>query len=198
VVDDEDEALSTKQIGDNLQAGTILKLRRTREDLRLHAQAQMACAYNVQLKFSAAVNAYATGRSIIVTTGMMDFTQSDEELALVIGHELAHNTMGHVRKSIQNTILSGFARRYTRPFEAEADYVGLYYMALAGYKLDGVETFWRRLGVRYPKNITGAKSHPVTPERLLAIRLARVEVTAKQEAGIALVPNFTKEQNFGD
>jgi len=153
---------------------------------------QLRCDYQVRLKFSGAVNAYATGKTIIVTTGMMDFVKNDNELALVVGHELAHNTLRHVRKSIQNRLLSGFATRYTRPFEAEADYVGLYYLARAGYSLDGVELFWRRLGTSHPKAIVEAKTHPMTSSRLLSIRMSAKEINAKRAAGQPLVPNYIK------
>jgi len=150
------------------------------------------CDYKVKLKFSGTVNAYATGKTIIVTTGMMGFVENDDELALVVGHELAHNTLRHVRKGIQNTILSGFATRYTRPFEAEADYVGLYYMARAGYETQGVELFWRRLGTAHPKSVVKAKTHPVTPSRLLSIRMSAAEINAKRAANLPLVPNYIK------
>ena len=159
----------------------------------LTPNADVKCGYPIVLKFSGAVNAYANGKSIIVTTGMMDFAKRDEELALVVGHELAHNTMGHVPKSIRNLLLSGFATRTTRPFESEADYVGLYYMARAGFEMDGVEDFWRRLGVKNPKSIVRAKTHPVTPARLLSIRAAAEEIKQKTEIGVALVPNYIKE-----
>jgi len=123
----------------------------------------------------------------------MEFANRDEELALVVGHELAHNTMGHIRKSIQNYILlSGFATRYTRPFESEADYVGLYYMARAEYSMDGVEKFWRRLGVKNPKSIVRAKTHPITPGRLLSIRAAAEEIQSKKQEGTDLIPNYIK------
>ncbi len=174
----------------SLDSEEKLHVRRGGEDLYFAISAPKACDYNVKLKFSGAVNAYATGKSIIVTTAMMEFVQSDEELALVVGHELAHNTMGHIRKGIQNAVLSGFAKRYIRPFEAEADYVGLYYMARAGYEMQGVEAFWRRLGVRSPKSIVSAKTHPVTPSRLLSIREAAAEIAQKQMASENLVPNY--------
>ncbi len=155
----------------------------------------LRCDYQVKLKFSGAVNAYATGKTITVTTGMMDFVKNDDELALVVGHELAHNTLRHVRKSIQNMLLSGFATRYTRPFEAEADYVGLYYMARAGYSLDEVDLFWRRLGTKHPKSIVTAKTHPMTPSRLLSIRMSADEIQAKRAAGQPLVPNYIKARD---
>jgi len=188
LVGDEDKPMSARDKG--LVAANTLHILRAGEDMYIEAKAEMVCDYGVTLKMSGAVNAYATGKSIIITTAMMDFTNSDDELALVVGHELAHNTMGHVRKSIWNTVVSGFATRTTRPFESEADYVGLYYMARAGYTLDGVETFWRRLGVKNPKNIVRAKTHPVTPKRLLSIRIAAEEIEAKRAAGAALTPNY--------
>jgi len=178
----------------SLQDTNILHVRRAGEDIYIQAQANRVCDYGIILKMSGVVNAYANGKSIIVTTAMMDFAGTDEELALVVGHELAHNTMKHVRKAIWNTVISGFATRTTRPFESEADYVGLYYMARAGYTLDNVEVFWKKLGVQHPKSIVRAKTHPVTPERLLAIRMAIEEIKTKRAAGKKLVPNFKPGQ----
>ena len=51
------------------------------------------CDYPVLLGDDDALNAYADGNNIIITRGMMRFLESDRELALVIGHELAHNSM---------------------------------------------------------------------------------------------------------
>ncbi len=167
-----------------------LHIRRGGQDMHMSVKADQICDYAVVLKMSGAVNAYANGRAVIVTTAMMDFAVSDDELALIIGHELAHNTMRHVPKAVWNTVISGLATRTTRPFESEADYVGLYYMARAGYNLDGVEDFWRRLGVQYPKSIVREKTHPVTPQRLLAIRMTVAEVEAKRAADAELVPNY--------
>ncbi len=180
---------------DSLGETSNLRFRRFGLDREVPIDTSPVCAYPARLKMSGAINAYADGRSITVTTAMMDFAKTDEELALIIGHELAHNTMKHVRKAVWNTVISGFATRTTRPFESEADYVGLYYMARAGYDLTGVENFWRRLGVKHPKSIVRAKTHPITPERLLSIGLARQEIEAKRKAGKTLLPNYTREQD---
>ena len=187
LLDSDDKPISAYD--KSLHATDSLHIRRAGTDMDVSLDAKPACAYPVILKMSGAVNAYANGKSIVVTTAMMDFAKTDDELALVVGHELAHNTMKHVRKAIWNTVISGFATRTTRPFESEADYVGLYYMARAGYELDGVEDFWRRLGVQHPRSIVRAKTHPVAPERLLAIRMAAAEIAAKRAAGEKLVPN---------
>ena len=163
---------------------------RGQETLEITVTAVSACDYNLRLSQSSAINAFADGNNITVTAGMMEFTQSDSELALIVGHELAHNTMGHIPKSIINYVLSLGGTRYTRPFESEADYVGLYYLARAGYSPEGVEKFWQRLATVAPKSINRAKTHPTFPERYLLIRAARDEILEKTKAGDPLLPNF--------
>ncbi len=171
-------------------ADGLIDVKRGDETLTLSVNPIIACDYNLRLEQSTAINAYADGRNITITTGMMDFTKSDDELALIIGHELGHNTMGHIPKSIGNFILSLGGTRYTRPFESEADYVGLYYMVRAGYSPRGVEGFWQRLSSVAPKSIHLAKTHPTFPERYLRIRAAQDEIARKQNTGATLLPNF--------
>ena len=154
---------------------------------------RLECAYDVKMRTGSSINAFATGRSIVFSAGMIRFAESDDELALIVGHELAHNTMGHVSKIVGSFILSLGQTRHTRPFESEADYVGLYYMARAGFMVEGetgVEDVWRRLALVSPRNTARASTHPTTPERFLRIRAARAEIAAKREAGLPLVPNF--------
>jgi len=171
-------------------ADNSIDVRRGTETLTLAVTPVIACSYDLRLRQSTAINAFADGRNITVTTGMVDFVKSDDELALIIGHELAHNTMGHIPKSIGNYILSLGGTRYTRPFESEADYVGLYYLVRAGYSPKGVESFWQRLSAVAPKSIHLAKTHPTFPERYLRLRAAQDEILKKQTAGAALLPNF--------
>lgn len=176
---------------DALEAQSVtLSVRRKEREMTMDVEPETICRSRLRLRPSTAINAFANGRHITVTTGMLDFTESDDELALILGHELAHNTMGHIRKVIGNFILSGFATRYTRPFELESDYVGLYYMVRAGFNPDGVETFWRRLADVDPRSVNRAKTHPTFPDRYLRIAAAREEILAKQAAGEQLVPNY--------
>lgn len=42
-----------------------------------------------------AVNAFSAPETITITTGMLRFLRSDEELAVVVSHELGHITQGH-------------------------------------------------------------------------------------------------------
>ena len=171
-------------------ADKSVAVRRGGETLTLTVTPVLACDYNLRLTQSPSINAFADGRNITFTSGMIDFVNSDDELALIFGHELAHNTMGHIPKSIGNFILSLGGTRYTRPFESEADYVGLYYSVRAGYSSNGVESFWQRLSAVAPKSIHLAKTHPTFPERYLRIRAAQAEISKKQSASVALLPNF--------
>ena len=147
------------------------------------------CDYKLKLSFTPTINAIATGQSIIMTTGMMDFA-NDDELAMIIGHELAHNNLSHIRKIVQNRILSFGGAASTRQFESEADYAGLYYMARAGFEIDGAEQFWRRYAQRSISSLTEAKSHPITAERFARLAATIDEINNKRALGEPLIPNL--------
>ena len=187
---------NAKAIRAALDAGNVsLFIKRGGDTLALDAKPEQVCDSPVILSSSLNINALASGRTIMVTRGLMDFTQSDDELALVIGHELAHNMMGHISKVVTNFIISGFAKRYTRPFESEADYVGLYYMVRAGYNAQDAASFWRRLARFDPRSVNRARTHPTLPDRHLRIAATIAEIDAKIDAGEPLIPNVRDGRN---
>ena len=51
------------------------------------------------------INAGATYGKVMVSSGMIEFLRSDDELALILGHELAHITQGHVSRGATNNAL---------------------------------------------------------------------------------------------
>lgn len=55
-----------------------------------------ACSYSVMTGEDESINAHADGNNVVVNKGMMRFAETDEELALVVAHEIAHNALGHV------------------------------------------------------------------------------------------------------
>ena len=181
---------NSKFLQQQLKSGDPVRVRRGNEELSVNLKSETVCGYNIRLAQTSTINAYADGRNITMTAGMMNFAKNDDEIALIIGHELAHNTMGHIRKIVANIILTGGATRYTRPFESESDYVGLYYMVRAGFNPEGVEDVWRRLAITNPKSVARAKTHPTYPDRYLSIAAAREEIKAIQAAGEPLIPNF--------
>lgn len=65
-----------------------------------------ACDYDLVVTSEGDINAYADGERVIVPWPMMRFA-NDEELTSIVGHEIAHNAMGHGDARIQNVILGG-------------------------------------------------------------------------------------------
>ena len=49
---------------------------------------------------SEVVNAFTIGGHVYLTQGMMDYIETDDELACVFGHELYHNELGHINAQI--------------------------------------------------------------------------------------------------
>jgi predicted Zn-dependent protease len=84
------------------------------------------------------------------------------------------------------------ASAFSQDFEAEADYVALYYMNAAGLPLEGVANFWREMAAEHPRSIGSnhSASHPATSERFLAISKTIDEINNKIAAGEPLTPNL--------
>jgi len=62
--------------------------------------------WRIFLQNSNEVNAFAALNGIIIINrGIIDFCQNDDELALVIGHEIAHMTEDHIKKQIGTRIV---------------------------------------------------------------------------------------------
>lgn len=174
--------------------------------------ARAACDYRFGVLPDDSVNAFADGERIALTSGMIRFADSDVELATVVGHEMAHNLMGHVEKKMGNAaiglifdlLFAGFgvntegtfsklaARAYSKEFEAEADYVGLYLMARAGFPIEETPNFWRRMAIAHPGSVKKAlaASHPPTPERFLALEQTVGEIAVKRVQGTPLEPEM--------
>ena len=55
------------------------------------------------------LNAYAAPGRVILTTRLVNFCMNDDELALVEGHEIAHQVFGHLTQSAGQSRLGGLA-----------------------------------------------------------------------------------------
>lgn len=182
------------------------------------ASGENTCKYGVGLSSSNSVNAFADGTRVIINRGMVRFAAKDAELATVIGHEMAHNAMGHIDAQRANALIGtvfdilaiaigvntqgAFGRMagqvFSQEFEAEADYVGLYMTARAGHRIEDAPNLWRRMAVMFPASIGGGtslmSSHPSAPYRFLAMEKTVAEIRAKQKNGLPLIPDKKKEE----
>ena len=127
--------------------------------------------YSIKILKDDQINSFATlGGFVYLDEGMIDFVQSDDELASVIGHETGHIERRHVltmnsKAEILNllfglaSILSpiiyefgglaeaGLMAKVSREDEIQADRYGLQLMSRAGYDPESMVTMMAHLGV---------------------------------------------------
>ena len=60
---------------------------------------RLGCSYSIGLVFDDSFNAFSDGSRIVILTGLFNHVPDDREIAVIVGHELAHNILGHVEKS---------------------------------------------------------------------------------------------------
>jgi beta-barrel assembly-enhancing protease len=179
----------------------------------------LVCSIPIHLTTDPVPNAFTIGDKIVIHSSLLRIARSDAQLALVVGHELAHVTLGHLEKQKANEFLgeaSGFmidagillatklwtgglfkrqlghAGRlaFSVDFEREADYVGTYYAARAGYDLVGTEEFWRTYSLELPDSIRAGITHPVTPVRFVQLQKVVAEIADKRRRNVQLIPEL--------
>lgn len=118
---------------------TELLIRRGGRLLRLAMRAQHGCGGKLALTSSSTLNAWADGKHVVVTTGMTALSRSDDEIAFVIAHEMAHNMLNHFRHDGHSRGIFGFSR--IKRGEIEADTYAVELMKSAGYQPAGGISF---------------------------------------------------------
>ena len=127
--------------------------------------------YSVKVIKDAQINSFATmGGFVYINEGLVDFVQSDDELASVIGHETGHIERRHVittnsKAEILNILFgiasifspiiyefgglaeAGLMAKIERGDELQADRYGLQLMSRAGYDPESMVTMMAHLGV---------------------------------------------------
>ena len=165
---------------------------------------EKVCGFAALLVRSTVANAAADGRSIAITTGLFELMRSDDELALVLAHELAHNILGHLSSPAKRSVADDGAAveamasppalqadaPYSPAMEIEADRAGLFFMARAGFDISAAEAMWTRLN-RTTNASALSRTHPAGPERLSSLKHTVTEIRTKQKSGAPLDPGIT-------
>jgi predicted Zn-dependent protease len=143
------------------------------------------------------VNAFAVpGGFVYVNSGLLAMVKNEDELAGVLGHEIAHVHAHHVVRQQEKTQALNYAAllgtllsvvqpaagalaqaasaavslQYQREFEQEADYLGARYLQGSGYDARAMLDFFKELSDRTRLASAAAppylQSHPVTDERI--------------------------------
>lgn len=174
------------------------------------------------------VNAFCMpGGKIVVYEGILPVASSDDELATVVAHEVAHAVAKHSNERLSQAILrqyggqalgqilSGssagvqvlgnvlynvggkfiFELPYSRRQEYEADRIGLYLMALAGYNYRNAPNLWvkmaRRSGGGSQSDVMS--THPSDQKRIQAIQEEIPKVEAFMSNGGRVAPDTPKQ-----
>jgi len=156
--------------------------------------------YDFQVVAHPALNAFAVpGGHVWVFSGLMARVTSIDELAGVMGHEVAHVHAHHMARQQEETRLWNYAAllgvllsainpvlgagaiaaaqtaglRYTREFEEEADYLGLRFMYAAGYDPAAMPSFFKKILAEQRLNPTEMPpyllTHPLTEDRIAKV-----------------------------
>lgn len=153
--------------------------------------------WEVNLIGSQQINAFCMpGGKIAFFTGILDKLRlTDDEVAMIMGHEMAHALREHAREQMaKNTATSigislgaqllglgdvgTYAARlggqllslnFSRSDETDADLVGLEIAARAGYNPQAAVTLWEKMGQATGNNGQGLSflsTHPSGPQRI--------------------------------
>ena len=154
------------------------------------------------------VNAFAApGGRVVIFSGLLEKTETPEELAGVLAHEIEHVAQRHGTQAVLRQIpLQVFASlmggemmgareaaqaistlgalRYGRRAESEADREGLKLMAAAGIDPQGMIRFFETLQEEspdVPRGLTYLSTHPRTETRIARLRELAAEISAETE-----------------
>lgn len=155
--------------------------------------------FTIKIVDSDAINAFALpGGYFYVNSGLILNADDEDELAGVMAHEIAHVCAHHAARemtrltyvqfgAIPLIMVGGWAGygvyeaagvgvpvyflKFSREFEAQADYLGVQYMYRAGYDPEGLIRFFQKiesLQKQKPGLVDKVFSdHPQTPDRVL-------------------------------
>jgi len=157
--------------------------------------------WDVQLIASQQINAFCMpGGKIVFYTGILDqLALTQDEAAMVMGHEMAHAVREHARERIAKTQATStglsigaqvlglgdwsdvasnigtqlLTLKFSRSDETDADLVGLEMAARAGYNPAAAVSLWQKMGNATGKRQGGLaflSTHPTGPERIRALQ----------------------------
>lgn len=183
------------QLTRSASAGSFdLEVEREGRPFRAVVSPATGCVSQVQLLPSPVVHAKADGTHLSVTTGLIDYIANDDELALVLAHEMAHNALGHraqfEAQGVRRGLFGGYGADAVKVREAEraADRLGYFLMARAGFDPRVAQSFWPRLYAGPAGGHTRVTTHPDVRTRLDDARQAQEQIDAAINAGLSPAP----------
>ncbi len=159
-----------KKLANNMINEAILNIKILRENKIIEKRINgiNICVYNIQPTPSGSPNAFADGKKVFITLAAIKLASTNDEFAFLIGHEIAHNIL-HYKSFNANEAESISINYLDKPKirelknlfvasnenrEIEADIEGIKFAFHAGYPLENVNDYWRRLSIFPPELIS--------------------------------------------
>ncbi len=141
--------------------------------------ADFGCPSDVELYNGTDINAWADGSRVMIGEGLLRRCATDDDLALVIAHEMAHNLLHHRRRlaaeggSANGLLpLSATASRAVLATEEEADRVAVVLANTAHFDLSGMAQF---IGELTNSGVPAGATHPISSRRVALLKAAIVD-----------------------
>jgi hypothetical protein len=141
------------------------------------------CRSRFEILLGSGLGASADGS--IVQIGERFFQgYGDEEIAVIVAHELAHNILRHRARldaaKVKDGLLAELGRngRLIRETENDADRLGVYLLANAGYDPMAAATFWRVKGGEIDGGLFRSRTHASSKARADVLEALAKEIAA--------------------
>ena len=151
------DQISAAEAGSDL----IIEVRRAGQSHSFTLRPIKHCAARLVLFTDRSVEAHSDSRNVAISTGMLGFARTDDELALAAGHELAHVINGDRRGG-------GMSAR--RRMEDAADELGFQLAQCAGYEPAKALALFERLGAKDWLGFLRAPTHRSWSDRVARLR----------------------------
>ncbi|KAJ3366156.1 hypothetical protein GGF32_006605 [Allomyces javanicus] len=142
---------------------------------------------------------------VFVFTGILPVCKDENGLAIVLGHEIAHQMARHSAEKVSISLLVelariavtvffdtsyrmtgiftelGLMRPFSRSMESEADHIGLLLAAQACYDPAAAVGFWQRMAAKGESGPAFLSTHPAHRDRIEQIREWLPEAERRRE-----------------
>jgi membrane-associated protease RseP (regulator of RpoE activity) len=137
------------------------------------------CRLAIHATESADIEATFKGDRATISKGLSQFATEDRDLAVILAHGVAHVIL---EAETAGPATLRFTNAGSPEVERAADKLSLELTAAAGYPVDRAAELWERLkgATPAPSRASLAALHPITPERLAALRAASAQARPSQ------------------
>ncbi len=151
----------------------LLKVQRQGELMTLAVSPILACDVTFQVNPTDDANAGTDGRRIFITSALAAFAATEDDLAVVLSHEVAHIVLGHRAPGRSPARMPWSITAQERA----ADRTGVFLMARAGFDHRQAPDFWRRFGAAHWQARYAQWGHPSAGSRAQAVEPVVAEVS---------------------